>query len=257
MEYNKYDDLVTQESLVNKKTIEEFPEIGWFKQFYEDLQKIIILIPDVRREDELRENPAIFYLNKITTLQLVYNSTSILHLISRGYYGQSMILLRSMQELFQHMLFFNFHLPNDIKQWNEGRIKSTRIQSYMSTSKHIPKKWKGISNDHFKLYEMLSKFVHPSRIGWSGVVKIDDVSDDHFIKLLPKYESNSFRNVFFALMSFIANVLLLLLEIYEKEVKGSGIFDIITEKIRQFEQEYMWPTYHIMQLDTKLNVIGQ
>lgn len=255
MEYNTYEDLLKQESEINKNTIEESPEIGWFNHFYEDLQKIITIIPHKRREGELSTNPAIFYLLITSTLKIIYASNSILHLISRGYYAQGMVLLRTIQEENQHMLFFNYHPPNQIKQWGEGKIKSERIKRYMTTSKHIPKKWKGIAKDHVNLHSTLSLFVHTSRMGWSGVVKVDKVTGNNFLKFLPMYEKNSFRNVFVALMAFIGNTLLILLEIYENELKDTGIYNEIMNKITLFESEYLMPTLHNMKLDINTRII--
>jgi len=256
MEYNTYEDLLKQESEIYKNTIEESPEIGWYILFYEALQKIITIIPNKRGEDELPKNPAIYYLNITSTLKIIYTSNSILHLISKSYYAQGMILLRTIQEEYQHMLFFNYHPPNQIKQWNEGKIKSDRIKTYMSTSKHIPKKWKGIAKDHFNLHGALSLFVHPSRIGWSGVVKVDKVTGNNILKLLPMYEKNSFNTNFVALTSFIGNTLLLLLEIYKNELKDTGIYNEIMHKIKLFESEYLMPTLHNMKLDINTRIIG-
>ena len=41
MEYNKYVDLEKIEDEIFEKTMTEALEIGWFKEFYEDFQKII------------------------------------------------------------------------------------------------------------------------------------------------------------------------------------------------------------------------
>ena len=256
MEYNTYEDLINQETQIIKKTIDESPEIGWFKQFYEDIQKIIFQIPYKRRNNELLENPAIYYLILTSTLKIIYISNSILRLISRGYYGQGMNLLRAIQDEYHHLLFFNYHPPNQIKQWNEGKIKSKHIQRYMSTSKHIPKKWKGIVKHGIKLYEILSSFVHPSRYGWRGVVLVDKVTGDNILKILPIYENNSFNTIFIGLMSYLSNTTLLLLDIYERELKDSGIYNNIMQKLKQCESEYMLPTLKNMTLDTHLNIIG-
>jgi len=256
MEYNKYVDLKNIEDEIFEKTITENPEIGWFKEFYEDFQKIINIIPFERRKKELPENPAVYYLNITSTLKIIYTSVSILHLISKGYYGQSMNLLRAIQEEYHHMLFFNYHPPNEIKQWNEGKIKSSKIQSKMSTSKHIPKKWKGLAKDRNRLYEALSLFEHPSRVGWSSVVKVDEETGENILKLLPLYESNSFNTVFIGLMSYIENTLLLLLEIYEEETKAARLHDIIKQRLIHFETEYLIPTLNNMKLDIGTKIIG-
>lgn len=255
MEYNTYEDLLKQEFEINKNTIEENPEIGWFNHFYEDFQKIITIIPYKRREEELPTNPAIFYLLITSTLKIIYTSNSILHLISRGYYAQGMNLLRAILEEYQHMLFFNYHPPNQIKQWDEGRIKSSLVKRYMSTSKHIPKKWKGRAKDHVNLQGTLSLFVHPSRIGWSGVVKVDEVTGNNLLKFLPMYEQNSFRNVFVVLMTLFTGTLLMLLEIYENELKDTGIYNEIRDKITLFESEYLMPTLHNMKFDINTRIL--
>ena len=93
MEHNTHEDLIKQESEIRKKTIEETPEIGWFKELYEDFQKIISVILIQRRENELSENPPLYYLNITSTLKIIYASNSILNVISRGYYGIGMNLL--------------------------------------------------------------------------------------------------------------------------------------------------------------------
>jgi len=49
MEYNTYEDLLKQESEINKNTIEESPEIGWYIQFYEACA----------REDDVKALPSI------------------------------------------------------------------------------------------------------------------------------------------------------------------------------------------------------
>ena len=256
MEYNKYEDLIKKESAIIRKTIRESPEIGWYKVLYEEIQKILSIIPYKRRENELPANPALYYLNVTSTLKIIYTSNSIVHLILRGYYGLGMNLLRLIQEEYQHMLFFNYHPPNELKQWNEGKIKSSIIQKYMSTSKYIPKKWKGIAQDHYKLHEMLSKFVHPSRIGWSGVVAVDEDTGKNIIKLLPMYEKNSFNNIFVAIISFIQNTVLLLLDIYENESKAKSIHAPMYEKLTQIESEYLLPTLTNMKFDTDVRIIG-
>jgi hypothetical protein len=43
-EHNTYEDLIKQESSILRKTKKESPEIGWYKEIYEDIQKIIIII---------------------------------------------------------------------------------------------------------------------------------------------------------------------------------------------------------------------
>jgi len=256
MEYNKYVDLEKVEDEIFKKTMTDAPEIGWFKEFYEDFQKIINIIPFERRKNESPENPAIYYLNITSTLKIIYTSISILHLSSKGYYGQSMNLLRAIQEEYQHMLFFNYHPPNEIKQWNEGKIKSSKIISKISSSKHIPKKWKGKAKYRNQLYDALSHFEHPSREGWSSVVKVDKETGSNILKFLPMYESNSFNTVFTGVMSFIENTLFLLLEIYEDETKAARLHDAIKQRLNHFEVEYLIPTLNNMKIDSGIKIIG-
>ena len=209
-----------------------------------------------RRNDELPENPAIFYLILTSTLKIVYLSNSILHLISRGYYGQGMNLLRSVQEEHHSLLFFNYHPRNQIKQWNEGKIKYKQINRYMTSSKYIPKKWKGIVKHRMRIHEVLSSFVHTSRYGWSGVVKVEKSTGNNLLKMLPIYERTSFNTVFIALMLNLGNTILLLLEIYENELKDSRIYEEIYNKLEQCEFEYMWPTLENMKLDNGKEILG-
>jgi len=256
MEFNTYSDLLKQESKVYEETIKESPEIGWFKEFYQDIQRIMYLIPNKRRNDELPENPPIFYLILTSTLQIVYLSNSILHLISRGYYGQGMNLLRSVQEEYHSLLFFNYHPRNQIKQWNEGKIKYKQINSFMTSSHYIPKKWRGIVKHRIKIHKVLSSFVHTSRYGWSGVVKVEETTGDNLLKMLPIYEQTSFNTVFIALTLYLGNIILFLLEIYENELKDSGLYEEIFNILKQCESEYMWPTLQNMRLDIGKEILG-
>jgi len=251
MKYNTPDDLKEQESKTMTETLKESPEIFWFNEFYIILQKILFLIPKKREKEELDVNPAIFFLLMWTTLKIVHTSNSIMNLIYRGYYHQGMILLRSIQEEFHHLLFFRFHPQNDIKQWAEGRYNFKTINKVVKKKKNIyvPKRWKEGLHESDIMYEMLSRYVHPSIESWTSILKIQKNSSDIHIKYLPIFEKNSFDTVYSGVIVYLGNTINLLIEKYETEIKEAGIREEIIEKLSFCEQEYMIPILKLMSLD--------
>ena len=258
MKYNTPDDLQEQESKILEKTLSESPEIMWFNEFFIILEKILFLIPKKREKEVLDVNPAMFFLLVWTTLKILHTSNSIMNLIYRGYYHQGMILLRSIQEEFHHLLFFRFHPQNDIKQWAEGRYNYKTINKFMNKKKNIyvPKKWKEGIRKSDKMYGMLSRYVHPSIESMPSILKTQKNSSELTIKHLPIFEKNSFNTVYTGVIAYLSNTIHLLLEKYETEIKEAGIREEILEKLSFCEQEYMIPILKLMSFDDGTPLIG-
>jgi len=250
------DDLRERESDILQQTNDKSPEIFWFHEFYKNLQKILFIVPEKREEDELDENPSRFFLLITTTFKIVHSSHSIMNLITRGYYHQGMILLRSIQEEYHHLLFFAYHPNNDIKQWREQRIKSKQINKFMKKSGYIPKKWKAKRGSTDSMLKMLSSYVHPSIDTWGSILDIKKDPLDINLKILPRYENNSFNTVFTGLMLYLDLTTKLLLELYETELKKARTWVEITESLYQFNLEYMDPILKLMSLDYGTKMIG-
>ena len=258
MKYDTPTELKKQESDIFTKTNNESPEIGWFFEFYKILLQILSIIPKKRDEGELPENTAIYFLVVKTSLQIIHTSNSILNLISKGYYHQGMILLRSIQEEYHHLLFFIFHPQNQIKQWCEGKIKYKNINKYVNSSKYkcIPNRWKPKYNINITMYNLLSKYVHPTIEGWSSILKIEKDQRDIKLKLLPSYEKNSFNTVFTGVITFLGNTITLLMEKYNNEIFEAGIRDDVASKLKQFDSEYFLPLMELMKSDYDTRIIG-
>ncbi len=256
MKYNTKEELEKRESDIFKKTDDISPEIGWFYEFYEILQQIFFIIPEKRGENELIENPPIYLLQMVTILRIIHTSNSIIKLISIGYYHEGMILLRSIQEEYHHLLFFTFHPRNYIKQWKEGRIKNKQINQYMITSRYIPERWKAKKNLNDPMYSVLSSYVHPNIGAWGSIVEVKKDPLEINLKALPRYEQNSFNTVFTGVLVFLVNTISLLMEVYQIEITDAGILETITKKISQFEFEYLNPTLELMKSEYDTNIIG-
>ena len=46
------------------------------------------------------------------------------------------------------------------------------------------------------------------------------------------------------------------MEIYQTEIKDTGILETITKKISQFESEYLRPILELMKFEDDTNIIG-
>ena len=256
MSYNTRNDLQKHESDVLKRTKEESPEIGWYYEFYKGLQQIISIIPKERNNEELPENPAIFLLLMTTSLKIMQTSNSILNLISKGYYHQGMILLRSIQEEFHHLLFFTFYPKNYIKQWREQKIRYKHINKFMNKSDYIPKRWKSKDKTNTSMYEVLSSYVHPSIDRWSSILSFQKEQQEVIIKLLPRYEKNSFNTVFSGVMLYLANTITLLMEKYKIDIKEASFWEDMASKLDQFDLEYFQPLIELMKSEYDTRLIG-
>ncbi len=166
MKYS-FNTLKKEENAIFADTIKEFPEMGWYRELYTDFQEIINL--EGLLSDDDKEIPSVKSLILATTCKLLHTSRAIILLSSHGYYRESLMLLRSVQEDYQHVLFFYFY-PEKINDWiNDKKPKSVRklinkkIRNRTSHLRHYSKEVEGLIQGMGIAQGLLSKFAHTTR----------------------------------------------------------------------------------------------
>jgi hypothetical protein len=238
MTYNTLGYLKKEESKIFFETNKAHPELIWFREFYKIIQLIISTIPE-KDDNESVEYQFRYILIITSAIKIMHTSNSIFNLICNGYYHQGMILLRSIQEEYHHLLFYIFHPMHQVKQRVNGDIKPNKINAYVNSSKykHIPKEWKPQSDKNIEMYGILSSYVHPNIESLGSIMNMKDELQELQLKILPRYEKNSFNTVFSGFMLYLGNAISVLRVTYENVLEEAGILDDIYSTQIRFEGE--------------------
>lgn len=237
-----FNDLQVAEEKVMHETKENFPEIDYYKTLYHEFLKILSVDALKEYNNKNKKKPPEKYLIRTHTLKAIYTSNSILILSSRGYYGQSYGLLRSFLEDFEHLLYFYYQSPNQIKQWNEGKISRQSVRNAISKNIDIPVNYREVIKSQVTLFEILNKFVHPSRESWTGVLYIDPETEKIKEKLLPVFIYDTFDIILLILILYSVNILDFITNIYEVDLRGTGILTNINKIMDEIIRYYIQPT---------------
>ena len=237
-----FDDLQAAEKKVMHETKENFPEMDYYKTLFHEFQKILSVDALKEYNNNNKKKPPEKYLMRTHTLKAVYTSNSILILSSRGYYGQSYSLLRSFLEDYEHLLYFYYQSPNQIKQWNEGKISRQSVRNAISKNKDIPVDYRNVIKNQVTLFELLNKFVHSSRESWTGVLYIDSETEKIKEKLLPVFNYGTFEVILLILILYSVNIMDFITNIYEVDLRGSGILTNLNKIMDEIIRYYIHPT---------------
>lgn len=237
-----FNDLLVAEKKVLNETKKIFPEIGYYKTLFNEFQKIFSIDTVWEYPNDDQKKPPEKYLIRTHALKAVFTSNSILNLSLRGYYGQSYGLLRSLIEDFEHILFFHYQLPNEIKQWNEGKINRQSVHNMISKNIDIPNNYRKVVKTQVKLFERLNKFVHPSRESWTGVFYIDNEIDELKEKLLPVFVHSTFEIILLILILYNVNILDFIINIYEVDFRYLDILTNLNKILDETILYYILPT---------------
>ncbi|MCW4048642.1 MAG: hypothetical protein NWE89_02790 [Candidatus Bathyarchaeota archaeon] len=237
-----FNDLLVAEKNVLNETKKNFPEIGYYKTLYNEFQKIFSIDTLKEYTNKSKKKPPEKYLIRTHTLKAVYSSNSILNLSLRGYYGQSYSLLRSLLEDYEHILFFYYQSPNQIKQWNEGKINRQSVRNLISKNVDIPINYRKVVKTQVKLFERLNKFVHSSRESWTAVFFIDSETEELKEKLLPVFVDGTFDIILLLLILYNVNILDFITNIYEVDLRGPEILKNLNKILDETTMYYIHPT---------------